>query len=35
MDSLDVDFQFTNILLEETIEICKDELFKEPETVKA
>ena len=34
MTSLDVDSLFTNIPLEETIEISTNELFKEPETVK-
>ena len=29
MGSLDIDFLFTNIPLEETIEICTNELFKE------
>ena len=33
MGSLDVDSLFTNIPLEETIEICTDELFKESESV--
>ena len=33
MGSLDVDSLFTNIPLEETIEICTNELFKESETV--
>ena len=33
MGSLDVDSLFTNIRLEETIEICSNELFKESETV--
>ena len=32
--SLDVDFLFNNIPLEETIEICTNELFKESETVE-
>ena len=32
MGSLDVDSLFTNILLEETIEICTNERFKESET---
>ena len=32
MDSLDVDFLLTNMHLMETIEICANELFKEPET---
>ena len=34
MGSLDVDFLFTNIPLEETIEICTNELFKESDTVE-
>ena len=34
MGSLDVDSLFTNINLEETIEICTNELFKESETVE-
>ena len=34
MGSLDVDSLFTNIPLEETIEICTNKLFKESETVK-
>ena len=34
MASLDVDSLFTNITLEETIEICTNELFKEAETAK-
>ena len=34
MGSLDVDSLFTNIALEETIEICSNELFKETATVK-
>ena len=34
MNSLDVYSLFTNIPLEETIEICTDELFKESETVE-
>ena len=34
MASLDVDSLFTNIPLEETIEICTNELFKESETVE-
>ena len=34
MGSLDVDSLFTNISLEETIEICTNELFKESETVE-
>ena len=34
MDSLDVDSLFTNIPLEETIEICSNELFKESERLK-
>ena len=34
MGSLDVDSLFTNIPLEETIEICTNELFKESETVE-
>ena len=34
MGSLDVHSLFTNIHLEETIEICADELFKESETVE-
>ena len=34
MGSLDVDSLFTNIPLEETIEICTDKLFKESETVE-
>ena len=33
MGSLDVDSLFTNIHLEETIEICTNELFKESESV--
>ena len=33
MGSLDVDSLFTNIPLEETIEICTIELFKKSETV--
>ena len=33
MGSLDVDSLFTNIPLEETIEICTNELFKEYETM--
>ena len=32
--SLDVDFLFTYIPLEETIEICTNELFKESETIE-
>ena len=32
--SLDVDFLFNNIPLEETIEICTNELFKESETAE-
>ena len=32
--SLDVDSLFTNIPLEETIEICTNELFKECETIE-
>ena len=35
MGSLDVDSLFTNIPLEETIEICTNELFKESETVES
>ena len=34
MSSLDLDSLFTNIPLEETIEICTNELFKESETVE-
>ena len=34
MGSLDVDFLFTNISLEETTEICTNELFKESQTVE-
>ena len=34
MGSLDVDSLFTNIPLEQTIEICTNELFKESETVE-
>ena len=34
MGSLDVDSLFTNIPLEEAIEICTNELFKESETVE-
>ena len=34
MGSLDVDSLFTNIALEETIEICTNKLFKESETVE-
>ena len=34
MDSLDVDSLFTNIHLEETIEICTNQLFKGSETVE-
>ena len=34
MGSLDVDSLFTNIPLEETIEICTNELFKETETAE-
>ena len=34
MGSLDVDSLFTNMHLEETIEICVNELFKESETVE-
>ena len=34
MCSLDVDSLFTNIPLEETIEICTNELFKESDTVE-
>ena len=34
MGSLDVNSLFTNIPLEETIEICTNELFKESETVE-
>ena len=34
MGSLDVDSLFTSIPLEETIEICTNELFKESETVE-
>ena len=34
MGSLDIDSLFTNIPLEETIEICTNELFKESETVE-
>ena len=33
MGSLDVDSLFTNITLEETIDICTNELFKESETI--
>ena len=34
MGSLDIDSLFTNIPLEETIEICTNELFKESETIE-
>ena len=34
MGSLDVDSLFTNIALEETIEICSNESLKETATVK-
>ena len=34
MGSLDVDSLFTNIPLEETIEICTNKLFKESETIE-
>ena len=34
MDSLDVDSLFTNIPLEDTNEICTNELFKESETIE-
>ena len=34
MGNLDVDSLFTDITLEETIEICTNELFKESETVE-
>ena len=34
MGSLDVDSLFNNISLEETVEICTNELFKESETVE-
>ena len=34
MGSLDVDFLFTNIPLEEAIETCTNELFKESETLE-
>ena len=34
MDSLDVDSLFTNIPLEESTEICTNELFKESETIE-
>ena len=34
MGSLHVDLLFSNIPLEETIEICTNELFKESETVE-
>ena len=33
MASLDVDSLFTNVLLDETIEICVNELFKSSQTV--
>ena len=33
MDSLDVDSLFTNVPLDETIEICFNELFKSSQTV--
>ena len=33
MGSLDVDSLFPNIHLEKTIEICTNEIFKDPETV--
>ena len=33
MTSLDVDSLFTNVLLDETIEICVNELFKSHQTV--
>ena len=35
MGSLDVNSLFTNIPLEETIEICTNEIFKESETVES
>ena len=34
MGSLNVDYLFTNVPLDETIEICTNELFKESETVE-
>ena len=34
MGSLDVDSLLTNIPLEDTMELCTNELFKEPETVE-
>ena len=34
MDSLDVDSLFTNIPLEESTEVCTNELFKESETIE-
>ena len=34
MGSLDVDFLFTNIPLDETIEICTYELFEESEDLR-
>ena len=34
MGSLDIDSLFTNIALEETNEICTNELFKESETIE-
>ena len=34
MGSLDVDSIFTNIPLEETIEICTNEIFKECKTIE-
>ena len=34
MGSLDVDFLFPNISLDETIKICKNEPFQEAETVE-
>ena len=33
MVSLDVDFQFTNVPFDETIDICVKELFKRSQTV--
>ena len=33
MDSLDVDSVFTNVPLDETMEICVNELFKSSQTV--
>ena len=35
MGSLDVDFLFPNISLDETIKICKNEPFQEAETVES